>query len=251
MFSIKMKKNILIALAISIAIPMVVLAISSANYQLDPLNAGNSGGTEGTSGNFNLSEQQVGDITVNISDSANYNIRHGHLYSKDDDIELDFTAIPEKRIPAVGNDGTRVVIDVYNIGGNIPIQSYSYYDTDNNGNYTGLVLAGINSGTYDIAVKGYAHLRKRLNGVVLTTGANTVDFTFAGTDKLLCGDVYVNGSYPDGDNMVNSIDVTYLVSKWAVNDLAVSDERADVDENGQVNSLDMTKTVNNYAVIGD
>ena len=51
--------------------------------------------------------------------------------------------------------------------------------------------------------------------------------------------------------MVNSVDVTYLVSKWAVNDAGVSDERADVDENGQVNSLDMTKTVNNYAVVGD
>lgn len=246
-----MKKNILIALVVAAAIPMVVLAISSANYQLDPLNTGNSGGTEGDSANFNLSEQQVGDVTVDISDSANYNIRHGHLYPKDDEVLLDFTVIPEKRLPAVGNDGTRVVIDVYNPGGNTPVQSYSYYDTDNSGNYTGLPLTGVSPGVYDIAVKGYAHLRKRLNGVALSSGTNTVDFTFAGADKLLTGDVYVNGAYPDGDNMVNSVDVTYLVSKWAVNDAGVSDERADVDENGQVNSLDMTKTVNNYAVVGD
>ena len=246
-----MKKNILIISVISIAIPMVVFAISSTNYQIDPLNAGNSGGTEGDSANFNLSEQQVGDVTVDTSSSANYNIRHGHLYPDDTDVELDFTVIPEKRVPLAGNDSTRVIIDVYALGGTTPIQSYSYYDTDNNGQYTGLSLVGITAGTYDIAVKGYAHLRKRLNNVTLNNGTNTVDFTFAGTEKILCGDVYVNGLYPDGDNTVNSIDVTYLVSKWAVNDAGVSDERADVDENHQVNSLDMTKVVNNYAVVGE
>jgi hypothetical protein len=245
-----MKKNILIVLTIVAAVPMVVFAISSANYQIDPLNAGNGGGTDGSSANFDLSEQQIGDVTVDVSTSPNYNIRHGHLYPKGD-VTIDFTVIPEKRIPAAGNDGTRVLIYVYNPGGGIPVQTYFYYDTDNNGNYIGLALTGISPGTYDIAVKGYAHLRKRLNNVVLTGGSNNIDFTFAGADKLLCGDVYVNGVYPDGDNVVNSVDVTYLTSKWAVNDAGVSDERADVDENGQVNSLDMTKTVNNYAVIGD
>ena len=232
-------------------IPMMVWAISSANYQIDPLNAGNAGGTPSNSAGFDLDRQQVGDVTVDVSTSPNYNIRHGHLYPNDSDVTIDFTVIPEKRIPAVGNDGTRVIIDVYAVGGSIPLNSYSYYDTDNNGHYTGLVLTGTSPGTYDIAVKGYAHLRKRLNNVVLTGGVNNIDFTFAGAEKLLCGDVYVNGAYPDGDNMVNSVDVTYLTSRWAINDGGVSDERADVDENGQVNSLDMTKTVNNYAVVGD
>jgi hypothetical protein len=246
-----MKKNILAVLAISIAIPMAVLAISSVNYQLDPLNTGNSGGTEGDSANFNLSEQQVGDVTVDISNSANYNIRHGHLYPNDDNILLNFTVIPEKRVPITGNNGTRSIIEIYDTGGTVPVQIYSYYDTDNNGNYTGLPLSGITAGTYDVSVKGYAHLRKRLNNVTLTGGTNTIDFTFTGTEKLLCGDVYTNVTYPDGDNVVNSVDVTYLVSQWAVSDGGVSDERADVDENHQVNSLDMTKTVNNYAVVGE
>jgi len=245
-----MKKQFLMLLVVLGVVPVIVFAISSTNYQLDPLNAGNAGGTEGDSAGFHLSEQQVGDVTVDVSTSPNYNIRHGHLYPKGD-VVIDFTVIPEKRIPSTGNDSTRVLIYVYNPGGTVPIQTYSYYDTDNNGNYTGLALTGVSPGAYDIAVKGYAHLRKRLNNVILTGGTNNIDFTFAGTDKLLCGDVYVNGSYPDGDNTVNSVDVTYLVSKWAVNDAGVSDERADVDENGQVNSLDMTKTVNNYAVVGD
>jgi len=233
-----------------LGIPMAVFAISSGNYSIDPLNSGNGGGRNSQSANYSVDQQQVGDVTVDESSSTNYNIRHGHLYP-DDNVLLNFTVIPEKRIPSTGNDGTRVLIYVYTPGGTVPIQTYSYYDTDNNGNYTGLALTGMSPGTYDIAVKGYAHLRKRLNNVTLTGGANNIDFTFAGSDRLLCGDVYVNGSYPDGDNMVNSVDVTYLVSKWAVNDAGVSDERADVDENGQVNSLDMTKTVNNYAVVGD
>ncbi len=230
--------------------PTVIFAISSSNYQINPLNVGNAGGKGSNSVNHQLSEQQIGDVTVDISNSTNYKIYHGHLYPNGD-VTIDFTVIPEKRIPLVGNNGTRVIIDVYAVGGNTPLHSYSYYDTDNNGHYTGLQLTGTGPGTYDIAVKGYAHLRKRLNNVVLSGGANNIDFTFAGSEKLLCGDVYTNGSYPDGDNMVNSVDVTYLTSKWAVNDVGVSDERADVDENGQVNSLDMTKTVNNYAVMGD
>ncbi len=232
-------------------VPIGVWAISSTNYAIDPLNSGNSGGQKSQSNNYTINQQQVGDVTVDESNSANYHIRHGHLYPDDADVVIDFTVIPEKRIPTIGNDSTRVIIDIYAIGGAIPLHSYSYYDTDNNGHYTGLVLTDISPGTYDIAVKGYAHLRKRLNNVTLTGGTNNIDFTFAGTEKLLCGDVYVNGSYPDGDNMVNSVDVTYLTSRWAINDSGVSDERADVDENGQVNSLDMTKTVNNYAVIGD
>ena len=231
--------------------PFVVRAIASTNYTVDPLNAGNSGGHNSQSANFELEQQQVGDVTVDESISANFNLRHGHLYPDDESVFLDFVVIPEKRIPVVGNDSTRVVINIYNIGTNVPIQSYSYYDTDSSGSYSNLELSDITPGTYDIAIKGYAHLWKRLNSVVLDSGVNTLDFTVAGTDKLLCGDVYVNASYPDGDNVVNSVDVTYLTSQWAVNDAGVSDKRADVDENGQVNSLDMTKTVNNYAVVGD
>ena len=230
---------------------MIVFAISSANFSIEPLNIGNSGGTNANSANFLLEHQQIGDLVVDGVSSANYSLRHGHLYPDEGSVILNFTVIPEKRIPLVGNNGTKVIIDVYDVGGAVPLHSYSYYDTNNNGEYSGLTLVGISAGTYDIAIKGYAHLRKKMSNVVLNVGVNTVDFTSAGTDKLLCGDVYTNGAYVDGDNKVNSIDVTYLVSKWAVNDAGVSDERADVDENGQVNSLDMAKTVNNYAKVGD
>jgi len=234
-----------------IFVPTFAFAISSSNFELEPLNLGNGGGIDANSSNYKLEQQQVGDIAIDESNSNNYNLRHGHQYPNENIVSLNFIAVPEKRIPLSGNDSTRVLIYIYNPGDNVPIQTYSYYDTDNNGSYVGLVLIGISPGTYDIAVKGYAHLRKRLSNVVLNEGNNNIDFTFVGTDKLLCGDVYTNGSYPDGDNTVNSVDVTYLVSKWANNDSGVSDERADVDENGQVNSLDMTKVVNNYAVIGD
>ena len=231
--------------------PIVSWAVSSTNFSIDPLNSGNSGGKKSQSNNYSIHQQQVGDVTVDTSTSPNYNIRHGHLYPNRGDVTIDFTVIPEKRIPPTGNNSTRVIIDVYAVGGTIPLHSYSYYDTDSNGHYTGLVLTGTSPGIYDIAIKGYAHLRKRLNNVTLTSSGNNIDFTAGGTDKLLCGDVYTNVTYLDGDNKVNAVDVTYLVSKWAVNDAGVSDERADVDENGQVNSLDMTKTVNNYGVVGD
>lgn len=236
---------------IFLGVPFIVQAISSTNYAIDPLNAGDSGGHNSQSANFELEQQQVGDVTVDSSSSPNYNLRHGHLYPDDAGVFLDFTVIPEKRIPTMGNNSTRVILNVYNEGDTIPIQSYFYYDTDNNGNYSNLELVDIMPGTYDIAIKGYAHLWKKISAVTLDAGINSVDFTGGGTDELLCGDVYVNGTYPNGDNTVNAVDITYLVSKWADIDSGASDERADVDENSQVNSLDMAKAVNNYGVIGD
>lgn len=108
-----MKNNKYILLAILLlVIPSIVQAISSTNYEIDPLNAGNSGGHSSGSTNFKLEQQQIGDVTVDESISANYNIRHGHLYPDDESVFLDFTVIPEKRIPTVGNDGTRVIINM-------------------------------------------------------------------------------------------------------------------------------------------
>lgn len=248
-----MKRKILTSIIVAmVIIPMVTFAISSTNYSIEPLNSGNSGGASGDSSNFSLEEQQIGDVTVDISTSTNYNLSHGHLYPEEEgQVRGDFTVIPEKRVPATGNNGTRIKIEVYSQGGNTPIQTYSYYNTNGNGGHSGLQLTGLNPGTYDIAIKGYAHLKKRINGINLIGGSNTLDFSNGGSEELLCGDVYTNATYADGDNTVNSVDVTYLVSKWADEDNGVSDERADVDENGQVNSLDMTKTVNNYAVMGE
>ncbi len=229
--------------------PYNALSISSTNFSIEPLNTGNSGGIDSNSSNYKLDQQQIGDVSVDKSTSSNYKIRHGHQYP-DSEVKLNFSVIPEKRIPTIGNNSTRVIVEVYAQGGTHPIKSYSYYDTDNNGNFTGLKLDGISPGVYDISIKGYAHLRKRLNNIALNSGTNTINFT-SGAERLLCGDVYTNSSYLDGDNKVNSVDVTYLVSKWSVHDTGVSDERADVDENQEVNSLDMTKIVNNYAKIGD
>lgn len=245
-----MKKIISFTIIVTL-LPVIVLAISSTNFDIEPLNVGNSGGINGSSSNYNLEQQQVGDVTIDLSNSSNYNLRHGHLYQEDDDVKLSFVAIPEKRIPSTGNDGTKVIIYVYSVGSQSPLHSYFYYDTDNNGNYSNLELTGLSAGTYDLAIKGYSHLIKRVNNINLNVGNNFVDFTNASNDKLLCGDLYTNGIYPNGDNKVNSVDVTYLVSKWALEDFGVSDERADVDENHQVNSLDITKVVNNYALIGD
>jgi len=248
--------------AIYISLPIVVLllgitlqgevrATSSTNYTIEPDNAGNSGGEDSSSAGYEIENQQVGDLAIGESDSANFNILHGYLYGDAGDVLIDFTVIPEKRLPAVGNNSTLAIIEIRNVGETTALQTYAAVATNNDGEYSNLLLTGIPPGTYDVVVKGYAHLKKMLSAQSLVEGANVLDFTLAGADPLLCGDVYTSGTIPDGDNQVNSLDATYLVSHWGENDAGVSDERADVDENHQVNSLDMTKLINNYGTDGD
>ncbi|MBD3238325.1 MAG: hypothetical protein GF332_01640 [Candidatus Moranbacteria bacterium] len=161
-------------------------------------------------------------------------------------VTINFTAIPEKRVPLTGNNSTQAYIEVRNVGSTTPIDTFGPIDTDNNGIYSSaLPLTGITPGTYDVAVNGYSHLKLKKT-VTLVSGLNNIDFTDAGTNPLLVGD-----AYGTGDNMVNSLDISYIQSQWGVIDSGVSDNRADVDENHQVNSMDVTKANANYGKVGD
>lgn len=241
----------IMVLLLGVFIQSEVRATSSTNYTIDPDNSGNSGGEDSSSAGYEIENQQVGDLAIGESDSANFNILHGYLYGDEGDVFIDFTVIPEKRLPAVGNNSTLAIIEVRNVGETTAINTYPAVATNNDGEYSNLQLTGIPPGVYDVVVKGYAHLKKMLPAQSLAEGTNILDFTLVGADPLLCGDVYTGVTTPDGDNQVNSLDATYLVSHWGENDGGVSDERADVDENHQVNSLDMTKLINNYGINGD
>lgn len=154
-------------------------------------------------------------------------------------VTADIVAKPEKRIPSTGNDSTLLTVEVRTAGTD-DVRYATGVVTQNDGTYPDLTL-DVGIGTYDIAAKGYSHLRRTLTNVQLADGVE-IDFTDGGDDPLLSGDV--NGS--EGDNKVNGIDLTLIVG-----DLTSDDERTDLNRDGLVNGIDLTNAVANLNVTGD
>jgi len=151
---------------------------------------------------------------------------------------INVIAIPEKRIPSSGNNGTLLTIEVRNVGSTTPLYSQTV-TTSSGGAFSGVTFT-INPGTYDITAKGYSHLRVKKNNQSLIEGT-TIDFTAEGTSPLLSGDV--NGS--NGDNKVNGIDLTQIVSG-----LTVFNVRYDLNRDTRVNGIDLTNAVSNLNQLG-
>ncbi len=151
---------------------------------------------------------------------------------------INLIAIPEKRIPSSGNNGTLLTVEVRDVGSTNALFSQTV-TTGSGGTYSGLTIA-LNPSTYDITVKGYSHLRMKKSNQSLSNGI-TIDFTAAGASPLLSGDV--NGA--SGDNKVNGIDLTQLVTG-----LATYNVRYDLNRDHRVNGIDLTNAVSNLNVTG-
>lgn len=157
-----------------------------------------------------------------------------------DAVPVDVVAIPEKRVPSTGNNGTLLSIEVRPEGSTDVLYS-GVINTSSGGTYSDLQLTGINEGTYDVSAKGFSHLRRTLASLSVSSGM-TLDFTDNGDDPLLSGDV----NSTDGDNKVNGIDLTLIV-----NDLNGGQARYDLNRDTRVNGIDLTNAVTNLNVTGD
>lgn len=151
---------------------------------------------------------------------------------------LNLVAIPEKRVPASGNNGTLLTVEVRNPGSTTPLVSQTVV-TSSGGAFTGLTIP-LAPGTYDITAKGYSHLRVKKTNQSLAHNVS-IDFTAAGTSPLLSGDV--NGA--NGDNKVNGIDLTQIVSG-----LTAFNVRYDLNRDTRVNGIDLTNAVSNLNQTG-
>lgn len=216
----------------------LVYASQSLNYRVDNPEAIGPSSTSSNSAQYNILSE-VGDTVVGQSDSALFSVRHGVTYEESGVLGIDLIVIPEKRSPLVDNNDSHVTVEVRATGSTVPLFS-ALVDTDVDGEYHGL-LTGLAPGLYDVTAKAYSHLRRKLSNIALGDSV-TVDFTAAGTDPVLCGDV----NLLLGDNKVNSLDMTILVGQWFVND-----ERSDLNQDGIVNSIDMTNMVTNFNLEGD
>ena len=155
-------------------------------------------------------------------------------------IAINLIAIPEKRIRLAGQDnsGTLLTVEVRNPGETSPLFSQTV-NTNSGGTYGNLALT-LGAGTYDLTAKGYSHLRVKKSNVALVDNA-TVDFTNSKASPLLCGDV--NSAY--GDNLVNGIDLTVLVSC-----ISNYTTRCDLNRDSVMNGIDLTNAVSNLYQAG-
>lgn len=151
---------------------------------------------------------------------------------------INLTAIPEKRVPSSGNNGTLLTVEVRNPGETSALFSETV-TTSSGGTYSGLTVS-LSPGTYDITAKGYSHLRVKKSSQSLTNNVS-VDFTSGGTSPLLSGDV----NSTNGDNKVNGIDLTLIVSG-----LSTYNVRYDLNRDTRVNGIDLTNAVTNLNVLG-
>ncbi len=104
------------------------------------------------------------------------------------------------------------------------------------GNVTG---ANIVPDTYDIYVKGPAHMRKKVaTGVVLVPGTNS--FTWTATPMVI-GDV-------DDNNQLDINDVAAVINSWIISQTPVSPitKIYDVDDSGFIDIYDAALFVNNW-----
>ena len=107
--------------------------------------------------------------------------------------------------------------------------------SDVNGVFTGEMI-NIDPGTYDIYLKGWAHLQKKFGGVTLNSGKNMIDWT---AFPLLAGDA-------NGDNLINIQDFGVLVR-----DYLKTESPADFNLDSMVNIQDFRFIVENYLKDGD
>lgn len=173
---------------------------------------------------------------VSASDSAETSVQF--VVTGSGGFAINFIAIPEKRVPSTGNNGTLLTVEVRTPGETTPLFSETVV-TGSGGTYSGMVVT-LSPGTYDITAKGYSHLRVKKSSQSLTNGI-TIDFTAAGVSPLLSGDV--NGT--TGDNKVNGIDLTQIVSG-----LTSYHVRYDLNRDTRVNGIDLTNAVSNLNVTG-
>ena len=105
----------------------------------------------------------------------------------------------------------------------------------------------LTSGVYDILLKGSSHLQKRFEGVTLTGGENTHDWTENEADELTAGDV-------NGDNILNIDDIARIKTYYTDFKVSVSASDnnsmlADVDKDGYITIKDLALAAVNWTAL--
>lgn len=148
---------------------------------------------------------------------------------------------PEERIPAVGNWDTTADVTLEDCT-TTATRSFEDISTNTQGEGTISIPSSVPlpPGDYRFFIHGYSHLNEEFNCYALDGAEPSVDLTLEGKE-LLAGET--SNIY---DNFINSLDMSVLVS-----DLFGSEYLTDLNQDGEVNSLDFSTQIDNIFVTGD
>ena len=153
---------------------------------------------------------------------------------------LTIKVYPERRIPLTGHWMNQNVVEIRNIGSTTPlITQVVENDAQGVGVLNPINVSVLPPGNYDIAVKGYSHLRKVYPNYSFVTNTLNYDLTTTG-EELEAGDTSIVI-----DNYVNSLDISYLS-----NNLYSGNLKSDLNRDGIVNSLDLSNQIRNLYKYG-
>lgn len=146
---------------------------------------------------------------------------------------------PERRDVLPNNLQNANTVDIRSEGSTTPMVSQNV-ETDGSGigHMNGIDVASLPSGHYDIAVKGFSHLRKVYLHQQFKQAVTLYDLTAAG-EHLKAGDTV-------SDNTINILDMTNQGQNLYTNTL-----KNDLNRDGYVNSLDMSNLAYNFYDSGD
>ena len=114
-------------------------------------------------------------------------------------------------------------------------------------------------GVYDALIKPKAHLAKLLNNAYLQAGDNNLNFTNTdngatiGSVTLTAGDIDGAGNSPNsfGDNVVNAVDLSVLLSQIGSGDPSGNGVRANLNQDTVVDQTDLNILLGNLDKEGD
>lgn len=193
----------------------------------------------------------VGDVVVNISKNKSKE-RGPNVLSENVEVSarvygchLDITARPEKR--HMNNFSTILSIDIFDNLDNYIDTAIVTTDVNGEGRVA-LCDQGIeldDSTNYNFYIRGYSHLRKVFaNESAFSTALTVKDFWQSNPDNYLLAGETSNVF----DNKINSLDLSTQIHKDII---FTNDYKNDLNQDGEVNSLDLSNTVYNFFEIGD
>ena len=158
---------------------------------------------------------------------------------------LSITAHPEKRWPRVGNWDTYLTVKVYDTSDNF-IGEYTDLSDEPNGTSTVdfCEVTGVTPppGNYRFFVRGYSHLYRDF-GINYAFGGGVTALDFSTGGRIL----YAGETSNVFDNKINSLDIsTQINTLYDTNDL-----KNDFNQDGEVNSLEIGNTIDNFYMLGD
>jgi len=110
--------------------------------------------------------------------------------------------------------------------------------SDASGIYSGIITT--TPGTYDVLIKGPAHLQKKFTNITLNPGTNIKDFS---SNPLKAGDF-------DNNNVLNIFDVGAILNRYTSLSVPVDSLNPfDIDANGVININDISLVLVNYTAL--